>query len=214
MLINLQQIVDEINGRRNRIKYQFQELAMMLSEKLGDPAHKSLYMKIAKYEEQELIMDAMHYVLASPNASGNLGPLFMWKMKELKARPLHPLTLRLDVVDGYFKVGVISNVTRGDMPLLVAGLTDFSENNKEKSVTIKSIVGKQVELEQNIYVGIPQKLTELLKEFKRKCTVSIFQQLQWNGSRELKIGENIVGVLKLGTPVLTKRFPAGRMPTV
>jgi len=205
LTINLQQIVDEINARRNRIKYPFQELAVMLSEKLGDPQHKSLYMKLAKNEEQELLMDAMHYVLASPEAGGNLGALFMWKLKELKDRPILPVIIRLETDGGYFKIGTITNITRGDMPLLIAGITEFSG---QINLAIKGI-GDKLPLEK-----LPSFIEDLLKEFKRNGTVTLLEKWQWVGTRIWKKGEIVKGTLKLGRPVLTKRFPAGRMPSV
>ncbi|MCC7304580.1 hypothetical protein IT418_04185 [bacterium] len=211
MVINLEQIVQEINARRNHIRYPFQELAMVLTEKLGDPRHKSLYMKIAKYEEQELVMDALHYVLASPNASGNLGALFMWKLKELKERPVLPIVIRFDTEVGYFKVGVISKVTRGDMPILIAGLTEYQEMIKEKKLQIQLVKGNFITISEKIFDDLSQKLTELLKEFHRKAVISIFPHLQWSGKTELRVGQSIAGVLKLGAPVLTKRLYTGRM---
>lgn len=204
LTINLQQIIEEINNRRNRIRYPFQELGIMLSEKLNDPRHKALYMKIAKYEEQELVMDAMHYVLASPEASGNLGALFMWKLKELKARPIHPVAIRFETEKGYFKIGMVSEITRGDMPLLMAGLTEFSEqlDLKDKGITSKEP-----------FAAIPQKLTELLKEFKRKGNIVLLDKWQWVGDQVWKKGDVVKGTLKLGAPVLTKRQVTGRMRT-
>jgi len=205
LTINLQQIVDEINARRNNIRYQFQEIAMMLTEKLADPKHKSLYMKLAKNEEQELLMDAMHYVLASPEASGNLGALFMWKLKELKDRPILPVTIRLETEGGYFKIGTITNVTRGDMPLLIAGITEFTSRIELNS---KGISDKKP-LEP-----LPRFFEDLLKEFRRNGTITLLEKWQWVGTRVWKKGETVKGTLKLGRPVLTKRFPGGRMPTV
>lgn len=205
LTINLQQIVDEINARRNSIHYQFQEIAMMLTEKLGDPRHKSLYMKLAKNEEQELLMDAMHYVLASPEASGNLGALFMWKLKELKARPILPLTIRLETEGGYFKIGTISEVTRGDMPLLIAALTEYSTEISLQSTGIS---------EKKPLEPLPQKVINLLKEFKRTVQIQLLDKWEWVGERKWRKGETVKGVLKLGRPVLTKRFPTSRMPTV
>ena len=204
LTINLQQIVEEINARRNHIRYPFQELGVMLSEKLADPRHKALYMKIAKNEEQELIMGALHYVLASKDTAGNLGPLFMWKLKELKARPLLPLFIRLETEGGYFKIGTITEITRGDIPVLIAGLTEYTEEIKLSS---KGISGKEP-LE-----NLPDKLTELLKEFKRKGTVELLNKWQWIGTRTWQKGETVKGVLKLGRPVLTKQYPTGKMPS-
>lgn len=204
LTINLQQIVEEINARRNRIRYPFQELGILLAQKLNDPRHKALYMRIAKNEEQELIMDALHYVTASSEASGNLGALFMWKLKELKSRPIHPVDIRLESEGGHFKIGQISGVVRGDMPLLVAALNDFSTEQKlEEGITSTEPLSK-----------LPEFLTGYLKEFRKKGVVQMRQKWEWVGERTWKKGEVVKGVLKLGTPVLTKRAVTGRMPSI
>ncbi|MFZ6022374.1 MAG: hypothetical protein ACOYT9_02805 [Patescibacteria group bacterium] len=203
LTINLQQIVEEINARRNRIRYPFQELGILLTQKLSDPRHKALYMKIAKNEEQELIMDALHYVTASSEASGNLGALFMWKLKELKSRPIHPIDIRLEAEGGHFKIGTISSVTRGDMPLLVAALNDFSA---------------EIKLEEGIssaepFLQLPQFIGNYLKDFRKKGIVQMKAKWEWVGSHVWQKGEKVKGVLKLGAPVLTKRAVTGRMPS-
>lgn len=204
LTINLQQIVEEINARRNRIRYPFQELGILLAQKLNDPRHKALYMRIAKNEEQELIMDALHYVTASSEASGNLGALFMWKLKELKSRPIHPVDIRLETEGGHFKIGQISGVVRGDMPLLIAALNDFSTEQKlEEGITSTEPLSK-----------LPEFLIGYLIEFRKKGAVQMRQKWEWVGERTWKKGEVVKGVLKLGTPVLTKRAVTGRMPSI
>lgn len=192
LTINLQQIVEEINARRNHIHYPFQELGVMLSEKLFDTRHKALYMKIAKNEEQELVMDALNYVLASKDISGNLGPLFMWKLKEIKGRPILPLFIRLETEGGHFNIGTVTGAVRGDVPLLIAGLTEYTAEIKLDS---KGITGKEP-LE-----NLPQKLTKLLQEFKKKGAVTLLNTWQWVGTRKWQKGEIVKGVLKLGRPV-------------
>jgi len=149
-------------------------------------------------------MDALHYVLASKDVAGNLGPLFMWKLKELKERPLLPLIIRVETDGGYFKIGVITDITRGDIPILIAGLTEYTEEIKLAS---NGISGKEpLEL-------LPQKLTDLLKEFKRKGNIELLSKWQWVGTRIWEKGEIVKGVLKLGRPVLTKQYPTGKMPS-
>lgn len=209
--INLQQIIDDINKRRNRVRYQFQEIALMLAEKLKDPKHKSLYMKLAKNEEQELLMDAMNHVLASQNVSGNLGALFMWKLKDLKATPLEPLILRFDVAGGYFVIGSITHVTRGDMPLLAAALTTYQEEQPTEVtplVLIKkqgtSIIGSQ----EQSFPSLKTSVDTMLKDFKRTAVILLYSTWQFRGEWAQSITNTPIplkGVLKLGTPVLTKK---------
>jgi hypothetical protein len=207
LTINLEQIISDINSRRNRVRYPFQELALMLTEKLNDTRHKSLYMKIAKYEEQELVMDALHYVTAG-NLSGNLGAIFMWKLKELKARPLFPLTLRFECSGGYFKVGSISEAVRGDMPIIVAVLTDYSQSNVLE-LTFPSLIKKSentLDIKDVPFISLITMLTSTLKDFKRAVRLSLFTEWSWHPTvNEVMPTENIQGVLKVGNPLLTKR---------
>ncbi|WKZ23834.1 MAG: hypothetical protein QY312_03670 [Candidatus Dojkabacteria bacterium] len=212
--INLQQIVEEINSRRNRIRYPFQELGMMLTTKLNDPRHKALYMKLAKFEEQELLMDAMHYVLATPNISGNVGALFMWKLKELKNRPLQPLPVRFDTDKGYFLIGMYKHAVRGDMPVLLAGIYEFLREQKTLSCTI---LEKKSETGYLVAETFVEKYSEFSRDFLRtyNCAARLTMNSlwMWKGEEQLTQRLSIVGTIKLGVPVLTKRFVKGRMPS-
>jgi hypothetical protein len=67
----------------HRNKYEFQAYGNRLAEELGDPQHRSLYIKLAKEEKRELLERAREYVLRSENATTK-GKLFMWKLSELK----------------------------------------------------------------------------------------------------------------------------------
>jgi hypothetical protein len=91
------------------------------------------------------------------------------------------------------------------MPLLIASLAEFSAEISLQSIGITE--KKPLEL-------LPQKVLELLKEFKRTVQIQLLDKWEWVGERKWQKGETVKGVLKLGRPVLTKRFPTGRMPTV
>ncbi len=67
----------------HRNRYEFQAYGNRLAEELEDPAHRSLYIKLAKEEERPLLERAREYVLRSENATTK-GKLFMWKLSELK----------------------------------------------------------------------------------------------------------------------------------
>lgn len=179
----------------------------MLVEKLGDTKHKSLYMKIAKNEEQELIMDALHYVTAG-NLSGNLGAIFMWKLKELKQRPLLPLALRLECTEGYFKVGSITGAIRGDMPLLSAILNDYNESCAQE-LSFSDLPKKSdstLDIASVPFVSLIPLLGNTLKEFDRSVRLSLFKSWSWHASNGnvMPVGQ-VVGKLKVSAPQLAKR---------
>lgn len=63
-------------------KHEFQEFGYRLAQQLNDFAHKSLYIKLAKTEKRNILLDALEFVKGA-NAK-NPARMFMWKMKELK----------------------------------------------------------------------------------------------------------------------------------
>lgn len=65
------------------ISREFQKYAYDLAEELGDMAHKSLYMKLAKETPRILLERARSFVKDAQNARSR-GRLFMWKLGELK----------------------------------------------------------------------------------------------------------------------------------
>lgn len=67
--------------RRNT--YEFQAYGNRLSEEFNDPKHRSLYIKLAKEEDRNLLELAREFVVKQKHI-GKKGPLFMWKLKELK----------------------------------------------------------------------------------------------------------------------------------
>lgn len=66
------------------ISREFQSYGIYLSEELNDYKHKSLYIKLAKTVHRSILEKALSYVKDANTRTGNKGPLFMWKMKQLK----------------------------------------------------------------------------------------------------------------------------------
>lgn len=68
----------------NKDKYisrEFQDYGVRLAEDLGDLKHKSLYIKLAKTVDRQILEQCKRFVIDS-NADSK-GALFMWKMKQL-----------------------------------------------------------------------------------------------------------------------------------
>lgn len=65
------------------ISREFQMYAYDLAEALGDMAHKSLYMKLAKETPRTLLENAKNFVKDAYKVD-NKGRLFMWKLSQLK----------------------------------------------------------------------------------------------------------------------------------
>jgi hypothetical protein len=69
-------------------KHEFQAYGNMLADKLGDPTHRTLYIRLAKEEDRRLVENALAFALDTEKRSG-LGKLFMWKLKELQQARAH-----------------------------------------------------------------------------------------------------------------------------
>ena len=83
---SLKQIFDE-RAKPETNKYvtrEWQDYGYRLAKELGDEAHKSLYIKMAKNEDRTLLEQAKRFVIDA-NAD-NRGALFMWKVKELRKK--------------------------------------------------------------------------------------------------------------------------------
>lgn len=81
---NIKDIIYSKSVKRDyRNTYEYQAYGNRLAEELGDMKHRSLYIKLAKETERELLEQAREYVLGSENATTK-GRLFMWKLGELK----------------------------------------------------------------------------------------------------------------------------------
>lgn len=69
----------------HRNKYEFQAYGNRLAEEFNDTKHRSLYIKLAKEEDRDLLEAARLYVLGAENITEK-GRLFMWKLGELKEK--------------------------------------------------------------------------------------------------------------------------------
>ncbi len=89
---SLKQLIDDPTSSRcpsglrgaSKNKYisrEFQDYGVRLAQDLGDLAHKSLYIKLAKTVDRKILEQCKRFVIDS-NADSK-GALFMWKMKQL-----------------------------------------------------------------------------------------------------------------------------------
>jgi len=70
-------------GRTKYVKNEFQAYGLELAEELGDWKNKSLYIKLAKTVDHEILQKARYFVKDQTNIQ-TPGKLFMWKLKELR----------------------------------------------------------------------------------------------------------------------------------
>ncbi len=66
-----------------RNKYEFQAYGNRLAEEMGEPQRRSLYIRLAKTVDRNLLEVAREYVMRSENATTK-GKLFMWKLAQLR----------------------------------------------------------------------------------------------------------------------------------
>ena len=84
-------IKEILEGRRSQKKYitqEFQHFGYRLAEGLDDLEHKSLYIKLAKEVDRQLLQKAWDFVKDSQAKSK--GKLFMWKLKKLRESVVEP----------------------------------------------------------------------------------------------------------------------------
>ncbi len=65
------------------ITQEFQDYGYRLAVALDDMQHKSLYIKMAKTHDRNLLQDALSFVTDAHHAKSK-ARLFMWKVRELK----------------------------------------------------------------------------------------------------------------------------------
>ena len=73
----------KLDDKNKTVSREFQLYAYDLAVELGDLAHKSLYMRLAKNTPRGLMESARSFVKDATNARSK-GKLFMWKLKQLK----------------------------------------------------------------------------------------------------------------------------------
>jgi len=84
-MANVKSIGEILKSRKVQWKYitrEFQDFGYRLAESLDDLRHKSLYIKLAKEEDRELLQKAWDFVKDSRAKSK--ARLFMWKLKRLR----------------------------------------------------------------------------------------------------------------------------------
>jgi cobalamin-dependent methionine synthase I len=66
-----------------RNAYEYQAYGNRLADELADPSHRSLYIKLAKSTDRNLLETARLFALSNEKNSTK-GKIFMWKLGELK----------------------------------------------------------------------------------------------------------------------------------
>jgi hypothetical protein len=82
---------DFLAQKKKASKYvtkEFQDYGLRLAKNLNDMDHKSLYIKLAKNEDRNLLQKAQSFTMDYPNAR-NKAKIFMWKLKEIKEKIKH-----------------------------------------------------------------------------------------------------------------------------
>lgn len=80
---SLEKYKQTISGRTKYVKNEFQSYGLELAKELGDWKNKSLYIKLAKTIDHEILQKARYFVKDQINIKTPF-KLFMWKLKELK----------------------------------------------------------------------------------------------------------------------------------
>lgn len=137
------------NKDSNRDKYvsrEFQKYGYDLAEKLGDPTHVSLYIKLAQTVDRQILERAWSFV-ADANAR-NKPALFMWKMKQLKQECKKVIAKQIvfsGFVQGvFFRDFVKSNADKFGVKGYVKNLSDGTVEAilEEEEKTIDKLIEK------------------------------------------------------------------------
>lgn len=73
----------KFKNRPKNIAYEFQHYGVFLAESLEDTKHYSLYIKLAKEVNRNILEEALNYTKNYYHAK-NKAKVFMWKLQELK----------------------------------------------------------------------------------------------------------------------------------
>lgn len=65
------------------ISREFQSYGIYLAEQLGDLAHKSLYIKLAKELPRVVLEEALNFVKGAGGSVRSRARLFMWRLKKV-----------------------------------------------------------------------------------------------------------------------------------
>lgn len=156
-LQSLKSILQNKDSDRDKyISREFQKFGYDLAEKLGDSTHVSLYIRLAKTVDRQILERAWSFV-ADANARNKVA-LFMWKMKQLK-NERKKVVVRHVIFSGF-----VQNVS----------FRDFVKTNADKLGVkgyVKNLPDDTVEAVFEEEEKIIDKLIEKCKEGKRRAKV-------------------------------------------
>lgn len=79
---------ETLKKRQKYIKNEFQAYGLQLAEELDDWKNKSLYIRLAKNTDKQILETARNFIKdQSPHTIKSRAKLFMWKLKQLKNEP-------------------------------------------------------------------------------------------------------------------------------
>ncbi len=76
--------IEKIDKKKKYVKYDFQELGLMIASRLGEWSKRSFYIKLAKEEDKKLLMQAYMYAADAPLKKRPA--LFLWRLEDLKQK--------------------------------------------------------------------------------------------------------------------------------
>lgn len=84
-LLSKYDFVSRLAEQAKFIATEHQDYGLRLAYKLGDPEHRTLYMKLARDLSRNLMEAAASFAIDYPDkkGDGNKGRIFMWKLKQL-----------------------------------------------------------------------------------------------------------------------------------
>lgn len=147
------------NKDKDRDKYisrEYQKYGYDLAQKLGDPEHVSLFIKLAQKYDRQILDDAWRFV-ADAQARNKIA-LFMWKIKQLKEERKKIIAKKI----------VISGDVQGVL------FRDFVKTNADKlhiKGYVKNLGGGEVEAVFENDENTINRLLEKCKKGPRKAKV-------------------------------------------
>lgn len=84
----IEKLKKTIVRRQKYIKNEFQAYGLQLAEELGDWKNRSLYIRLAKQVDRQILEKARLFIKdQDPHSIKTPYKLFMWKLKELRQKP-------------------------------------------------------------------------------------------------------------------------------
>ena len=81
----LEKFKDTLKQRQKYVKMEYQAYGLELAEELGDWKNRSLYIRLAKNTNRNVLEQARYFVKdQSPGTIKTPYKLFMWKLRQLK----------------------------------------------------------------------------------------------------------------------------------